>query len=88
MFYVTRLRKRLRCLGFCYIDIGDWGINKAQEAREDYIRLHGEHVTPFFLLKAPGEFDDLLVKHRRMFREIGMMPPGQKEMNYILEGII
>ena len=25
-----RLKKRLRCLGCCYIDIGDWGIGKSR----------------------------------------------------------
>lgn len=87
VFYVFRLRKRLRCLGYCYIDMGDWGMGKIIEARDYYIDTHGEHVTPFILLEAEEQFQHKLTYHRQMFGQIGLTPPGQKEMNYIIEDL-
>lgn len=87
VYYVVRLRKRLRCLGYCYISIGDWGINKANEAKEYYIDLHGAHVTPFILLRADQEFENMLTRHRQMFAKVGLSPPGQRELNYPIEGL-
>lgn len=87
VLYVFRLRKRLRCLGYCYIGLGDWGIKKANDARDYYIDKHGEHLTPFILLRADEEFENLLQNHRRMFSKVGLSPPGQRELNYVLEGL-
>jgi hypothetical protein len=87
MFYMFRLKKRMRCLGYCYIDIGDWGIGKLIETKEYYISSHGEHVTPFLLLEAEEQFQHKLTHHRKMFGEIGLTPPGLREQYYILEGL-
>jgi hypothetical protein len=67
MLYMFRLKKRMRCLGYCYIDIGDWGIGKLIEAKEYYISSHGEHVTPFLMLEAEEQFQHKLTHHRKMF---------------------
>jgi len=85
VWYVFRLRRRLRCLGFCYISLGDWGINRLIEAKDYYIDVHGQHVTPFILLEAEQQFQYQLENHRRYFKEVGLEPPGQRELNYPLE---
>lgn len=86
-FYVVRLRKRLRCLGYCYIDLGDWGIGRLIEAKDYYIDVHGEHVTPFILLEAEDQFQHKLAYHRQMFSAVGQQPPGRREQNYITEDL-
>lgn len=87
VFYVFRLRKRLRCLGYCYIALGDWGINRLIEERDYYIDQHGRHLTPFTLLEVEDKFKYELESHRRLFAEVGLKPPGQRELGYLLEAL-
>jgi hypothetical protein len=88
LFYVFRLKKRLRCLGYCYIDIGDWGMGRVLEAKDYYISQHGEHVTPFLLLEAEDQFRKKLAYHRQLFAATGQKPPGTREMHYPVEDLI
>lgn len=86
-FYVLRLRKRLRCLGYCYIDLGDWGIGRLKDATEYYIYNHGEHLTPFILLESDEQFEHKLSYHRQLFARVGLRPPGNRELQYPLEDV-
>ncbi len=85
VWYALRLRKRLRCLGYCYIHISDWGIGRLNELKEMHIHNHSVDNTPFLLLDADRDWAACIEYHRGLFREVGLAPPGRRELNYIGE---
>ena len=84
LWYTLRLRKRLRCLGYCYLTLGDWGIDKLIEERDEHIARVGRERTPAQLLNVEDDFKKHLAYDRKLFAEVGLAPPGQRELGYLL----
>lgn len=87
VWYIVRLRRQLRALGYCYLSLGDWALKQLVSARESNEFQFGKEHTPFVLLDAEKNFQAELLRHRRWFDEAGIDPPGDRERLFPVETI-
>ena len=80
-------RRQVRCLHFCFVGISDWGINKLQEVRDDYIKEHGRDNTPFKLLNVEKEWKAKLDFYASLQKRASIRVPKDNHINYIIEDL-
>jgi hypothetical protein len=81
------LARQVRCLHFCWCNMSDWAIEKLTEARDDYIRDHGESCTPFTLLDAEKEWRTRLDHDIGYQDRAGVRVPRDNHINYVMEDL-
>jgi hypothetical protein len=87
LFWIVRLRRQVRCLHYCYVNMSDWGIDRLKAEREDYKRVHGEHLTPFTLLNAERDWKIQADTCAAMMKRAGVSVPRDNHFHYVMEDL-